>query len=35
MANQFSNEQIKEIQQAFKLFDKDNDGNLTQEVLMM
>jgi Ca2+-binding EF-hand superfamily protein len=30
MTNQFSNDQIKEIQQAFKLFDKDNDGHLTR-----
>jgi len=33
MTNQFSSDQIKEIRQAFKLFDKDNDGNLTKQVL--
>lgn len=32
MTNQFSNDQIKQIQEAFKLFDKDNDGHLTREV---
>jgi Ca2+-binding EF-hand superfamily protein len=32
MANQFSDEQRREILQAFKLFDKDNDNSLTKQV---
>jgi len=34
MANQFSDEQRREILQAFKLFDQDNDGSLAKQVLL-